>query len=221
MTKLQLHVVTLSCFGSASSWVPTCTWPTSIWFKLLQTLLLNPKSRTYRMPEYLSPMASLGPKALAQPTTPSAFESLPFEIREQIWLETLTPRLIYLHPHERLSPPHNDLEHDKTIDGQRSGLSVRFNYSVHHPSNTRRSFLCLCRLRTSWSPSTSRGKYSRAELQPYPVCTRSNLQRCEPTTSALRLPGEQSYCAEEGIRIGIQGRGSPAGRRRQEILAEA
>ncbi|KAE8445995.1 hypothetical protein EG329_012634 [Mollisiaceae sp. DMI_Dod_QoI] len=74
--------------------------------------------------------------ALAKPTILSDFQSLPYEIREQVWLETLTPRLIYLHPHEGLSPPRYDFKHNKIVDGERSTVSVRFNYSTHHPSTT-------------------------------------------------------------------------------------
>lgn len=71
-----------------------------------------------------------------QSILPSAFESLPFEIREQIWFETLVPRLIYLHPHRRLAPHDYDSECDEILDSLRPTVSVRFNYSLHTPSAT-------------------------------------------------------------------------------------
>jgi hypothetical protein len=42
------------------------------------------------------------PSEQALPSSP--FARLPYEIRSQIWLETLAPRVIFLHPHPRLSP---------------------------------------------------------------------------------------------------------------------
>lgn len=67
---------------------------------------------------------------------PSAFESLPFEIREQIWLETLVPRLIYLHPHRRIAPHEYDHERDEILDSPRPTVAVRFNHSLYTASAT-------------------------------------------------------------------------------------
>ena len=67
---------------------------------------------------------------------PACFNSLPLEIRQEIWALTLTPRLIYLHPHQRLAPPHWDPEKDQTYDRYRYTSSVRFNHSIHSPKET-------------------------------------------------------------------------------------
>ncbi|CZR66479.1 uncharacterized protein PAC_16380 [Phialocephala subalpina] len=72
----------------------------------------------------------------AQSNSPSAFETLPYEIREQIWLETLVPRLIYIHPHRRIAPPFYDPQSDEILDSKRHTISVRFNCSLHSQSAT-------------------------------------------------------------------------------------
>lgn len=64
---------------------------------------------------------------------PTTFHSLPFEIREQIWMETLTPRLIYLHPSKRHILTDYDPTKRCTEDSRHCVVSVRFNHSVHTP----------------------------------------------------------------------------------------
>ncbi|KUJ09697.1 uncharacterized protein LY89DRAFT_740773 [Mollisia scopiformis] len=71
-----------------------------------------------------------------QSILPSSFQSLPYEIREQIWLYTLLPRLIYIHPHQRLEPHPYDHESNELVDGLRMTASVRFNHSLHTTSST-------------------------------------------------------------------------------------
>jgi hypothetical protein len=70
----------------------------------------------------------------SKPQQTITFNSLPLEIREEIWAATLTPRLIYIHPHQRLSPPHWDGKY--LDDGMRITQSVRFNFSTHAPHET-------------------------------------------------------------------------------------
>ncbi|KAF4635274.1 hypothetical protein G7Y89_g2826 [Cudoniella acicularis] len=63
----------------------------------------------------------------------TTFHSLPYELRELIWLATLTPRLIYLHPHKRHILTDYDPAVRCTPESRHRVLSVRFNHSVHIP----------------------------------------------------------------------------------------
>ncbi|MAD85550.1 MAG: hypothetical protein CL912_21530 [Deltaproteobacteria bacterium] len=71
----------------------------------------------------------------------TSFSSLPFELREQIWLYTLPPRLIFLHPSEVYPPSTDDaefLEHQDSLlsDHASRTASILFNYSVYSQGTT-------------------------------------------------------------------------------------
>ncbi|KAH6672130.1 hypothetical protein B0J14DRAFT_655023 [Halenospora varia] len=86
-----------------------------------------------------TPSTSEGPivPTVAWPAPePTTFHSLPFELREQIWMETLTPRLIYLHPSKRHVLTDYDPAKRCTEDSRHCVVSVRFNHSVHTPGIT-------------------------------------------------------------------------------------
>ena len=59
----------------------------------------------------------------------ASFSCLPLEIRQKIWLLTLQPRVLYLHIHQRIEPPHYDEEHG-FVDGFRKTVSVNFTAQV-------------------------------------------------------------------------------------------
>ena len=60
------------------------------------------------------------------------FSSLPSEIRQQIWLLTLAPRLIYLHSHKTLSSLAKGNRH-KSL---RTITSIQFSHSLYSPDCT-------------------------------------------------------------------------------------
>ncbi|KAH7400305.1 hypothetical protein BKA64DRAFT_671566 [Cadophora sp. MPI-SDFR-AT-0126] len=72
---------------------------------------------------------------------PASFSSLPYELREQIWLYTLPPRMIYIHQHEvyplltkhveLLDEQGLEIEHDEPCK-----VSVLFNYSIYTQDTT-------------------------------------------------------------------------------------
>lgn len=71
----------------------------------------------------------------------ASFSSLPFELREQIWLYTLPPRLIYLHLHEVYQLATDDLKlrvgHDSpNLDYVPRTASVIFNHSIYSQGTT-------------------------------------------------------------------------------------
>ncbi|KAG4444162.1 hypothetical protein IFR05_000391 [Cadophora sp. M221] len=70
---------------------------------------------------------------------PAFFSSLPFELREQIWLYTLQPRMIYLHPHAIYPPQRVDAA--GTMGTELSQVeskitSLLFNHSIYSHDTT-------------------------------------------------------------------------------------
>ncbi|KAK0102751.1 hypothetical protein ONS95_006348 [Cadophora gregata] len=70
-----------------------------------------------------------------------SFSSLPFELREQIWLYTLPPRLIYLHHHEvyPLQPENLEILEEQglpTPNDEERTTSIIFNYLIYSHATT-------------------------------------------------------------------------------------
>lgn len=72
------------------------------------------------------------PETESQPQPRTSFSSLPLELRQKIWLLTLQPRVLCLHIHQRLEPPHYN--EDGFIDGFRKTVSVNFTAQTATPS---------------------------------------------------------------------------------------
>ena len=71
----------------------------------------------------------------------ASFSSLPFELREQIWLYTLPPRLIYVHLHEVFPLAHDDAELQEeqdspSLDYVPRTAPVIFNLSIYSQGTT-------------------------------------------------------------------------------------
>jgi hypothetical protein len=66
----------------------------------------------------------------------SSFQSLPYELREQIWLESLAPRLIYLYPHHIVSSLPSSSQRPKSSHYKLTRTDVGFGASIHGTSNT-------------------------------------------------------------------------------------
>lgn len=67
---------------------------------------------------------------------PANFSSLPFELREQIWLYTLQPRMIYLHPHAMYPPQSIDETDTMGTVAEPTMMSLLFNHSIYSHDTT-------------------------------------------------------------------------------------
>lgn len=66
----------------------------------------------------------------------ASFQSLPPEIRELIWLETLTPRLVYLRPYDRAHLHHVRAVNHFATHCRCLETDVGFEHSIHTSSTT-------------------------------------------------------------------------------------
>jgi hypothetical protein len=67
---------------------------------------------------------------LAPDQTPHlTFSSFPVEIREMIWLESFQSRILCLHTHQRIAPPHRDIN-GKELKGFQKTAAVTFTCTV-------------------------------------------------------------------------------------------
>lgn len=74
---------------------------------------------------------------MATSNPPPTFSSLPQEIRDDIWLQTLTPRFLYIHQHREYSPPlrHTIPKLEREV-GDVTITAIRFTHTTSSPPIT-------------------------------------------------------------------------------------